>query len=102
MDADAGCQMQGRKHGEPASNVLFADRESFSGKPDEWIEDGAPRDLVVVERVVEMMRADWVLGQEQRAVDRIPNGKCPIADEFGKAVGAPLFVGRCDDGNVGG
>ena len=50
--------MCGRKHGEPASNVLFANRESLSGKPDERIEDGAPRDLMVVERVEEMMRAD--------------------------------------------
>ena len=49
MDADAGCQMHGRKHREPAGDVLFVECEGFASKPDEWIKDGAPGGLVCVD-----------------------------------------------------
>ena len=49
-----------------------------------------------------MARADGVFGQDQRAVARVPDGERPISDEFGKAIGAPLFEGHCDDGHVRG
>src|SRR5260370_29839659 len=49
-----------------------------------------------------MMRADGVLGQDQRAVDGAPDRERPIADEVGAAVGAQLFIRRRDDGNVRG
>jgi len=63
VDADIGCQMRGGKMSrEPAGDVLFAERESCSRKLNERIEDGAPRDLVFVDRVVQMARADEVLG----------------------------------------
>src|SRR5229473_5197876 len=102
MNSNAWCQMRSRKHREPASNVFFVECEGFSSKPDKWIKDGAPGDLFVVKRVVELVRADGVFRQEQRAVDRVPDGERPIPNEFGEAIGAPLFVGRRDDGNVRG
>ena len=49
-----------------------------------------------------MAGADGVFGQDQRAVARVPDGERPISDEFGKAIGAPLFEGHCDDGHVRG
>ncbi len=89
MDADAGCQMHGRKHREPASDILFVESEGLARKPDEWVEDGAPSDLVFVDGVVEMACADGVFGQDQRAVVRVPDGESPVADEFGKTIGTP-------------
>src|SRR5713101_2316531 len=71
MNTDIRRQMRGRKrwYHKPASDVLFADFERFSRKPDERIEDGGPGDVVFFERVVELMRADGIFGQEQTAVE---------------------------------
>src|SRR5258708_39787941 len=49
-----------------------------------------------------MACTDGVFGQDQRAVVWVPDRDRPIPDELGKASGIPLFVGRRDDGNVGG
>src|SRR6266481_9103287 len=49
-----------------------------------------------------MAGADGVFGEDQRAVVGVPDRDRPIPDELGKAIGTPLFVGRRDDGNVGG
>ena len=65
MNTNAGCQMHGRKHREPAGDVLFVECEGFASKPDEWIEDCAPGDLIFVERIVEMARTDGIFDQEQ-------------------------------------
>ncbi len=94
--------MHSRKHSEPASDVFFTDGEGFACKQHEWIEDGAPGDLIFVDRVVEVACADRVFGQEQRAVVGAPNRERPISDELGKAASAPLFVSRRDNGNVRG
>ena len=67
MDADVGRQMRGGEEREPAGDVLFAECEGFAREQDERIEDGAPGDLVVVERIVEMARADGVFGEDQGA-----------------------------------
>ena len=67
MNPDIGRQVSGGEEREPASDVLFAECEGLSGKKNERIEDRAPRDLVVVERVVEMARADGVFSENQRA-----------------------------------
>ncbi len=65
--------MCGGEMSEPAGDVLGTDHKGFSRKPDEWVEDGAPGDLVVVERVVEMARADGVFREDERAVVRVPD-----------------------------
>jgi hypothetical protein len=83
-------------------DIFFAESEDFIRKPDERIENRAPSNLIVVERVVKMARADGVFGQDQRAVAKVPDGKRPISDEFGEAIGAPLFEGHCDDRDVRG
>ena len=59
-------------------------------------------DLISVERVVKMARADGVFGQDQRTVARVPEGQRPITDQSSKAVGPPLFVRCRDDGQVRG
>ncbi len=102
MNSNVGCQMSGWEECEPARDVLFAERESLSGKQDEWIENGAPGDLVFVERVVKMAGADRVLSQDQRAVSWIPDRESPVAYEHGKAIRPPLLVSRCDDRHVRG
>ena len=103
MNADAGCYIHGRKHREPTGDVFFVESEGFTRKANERIEDRAPSNLIVVERVVKMTRADGVFGQDQRAVAGVPDGERPVSDEPCKAVGgAPSFVGRSDDGNVSG
>ena len=104
VDADVRCEVRGgeNRYCEPAGDVLFADFERFSCEQNERIENRAPSNLIVVERVVEMARADGVLGQDQRAIARVPDGERPISDEFGKAIGAPLFEGYCNDGHVRG
>ena len=78
--------MHGRKHREPTGDVFFVESEGFTRKANERIENRAPSDLIVVERVVKMARADGVFGQDQRAVARVPDGERPISDEFGKAI----------------
>src|SRR5712664_1319142 len=47
-----------------------------------------------------MPRADGVFGEQDGPLARIPDGQRPIPDEFGKAVGVPLFVRRRDNGNI--
>ncbi len=89
MNPDVGRQMRGReyRYREPASDVLFADRKGFFGKPNKRIEDGAPSDPLIVERVVEMVGADRVFGEDQRALDGIPDGD---ANEPGAIVQAAV------------
>jgi hypothetical protein len=94
--------VSGRKHREPTSDVLFVESEGFTCNPDERVENRAPSNLIVVERVVEMARTDWVLGQDQRAIIRVPDRERLISDELCKAVRAPSLLGRCDHGNVSG
>ena len=65
MNPDVGRQMSGGEEREPAGDVFFAERERLSGKQNEGIKDGAPGDLVVVDRIVEMARADGIFGQDQ-------------------------------------
>src|SRR5467141_1163542 len=80
----------------PTGDVLFRERESFSSEQNERIEDGAPGDLVVVKRIVEMARANGVFGQDQGASVGIPDGESPVANEHGEAI-APTFAGGCYD-----
>src|SRR5258706_9430264 len=77
--------------------LFFLERKGFSGEQDQWIEDGAPADLVIVERIVKMARPDGVLRKDQRAVLWIPDGKSPISEELRKAVSSPPFVSSRDD-----
>ena len=84
MNSDVGRQMSGREEREPAGDVLFAEREGLSGEENERIENGAPGDLVIVERIVEMARADGIFGQDQRARVRIPDRESPVADQLAK------------------
>src|SRR6266851_1835267 len=49
-----------------------------------------------------MAGADGVFGEDQRAVVGVPDRDRPIPDKLGEGIGAPLFVGRRDDGKVGG
>ena len=65
MNPDVGRQMSSGEEREPPGDVLFAEREGFACEKDEGIKDGAPGDLLVVERVVEMTRADGVFGENQ-------------------------------------
>jgi hypothetical protein len=102
MNADPGCKVHGRKHREPTGDVFFVESEGFTRKPDEWIENRAPSNLLVVEKVVKMARANGVFGEQHRALARIPDGQCPIPDQFSQAVRAPLFIRRGDNGNVRG
>src|SRR6266478_7324730 len=102
MDPDVGRQMGGRKKREPAGDVFFAERECFSCEQYKWIEDGAPGDLAVVERVVEMARADGVFGEDQRARARLPEGESPVANEHRQAIAAPVSVSRRDDLDIRG
>src|SRR5260370_18797985 len=94
--------MSGGKEREPAGDVLFAEREGLSGKQDERIKNGAPRDLILIERVVQMARADRVFREDQRARVCIPDGKSPITNELAKAIRPPVLVSRCYDGHVRG
>src|ERR1700722_5349667 len=94
--------MRGRKHREPNGDVFFVEREGFTCKAAKRIENRTPSNPIVVERVVKMARADGVFGQDQRPVAGVPDGERPISDEFGKAIGAPLFEGHCYDGHVRG
>src|SRR5258708_23989985 len=93
--------MGGGEERKPAGDVLFGEREGLSRKQNEWIKNRAPRDPLVVERVIEMASADWVFGQDQRAAVRVPEGKCPVPNELGKAIGSPFLIGCRDDGNIG-
>ena len=102
MDADAGCQMHGRKHRKPTGDEFFVESEGLTRKANEWIENRAPSNLIAVERVVKMLCADGVFGEQHGALARIPDGQCPITDEFGEAIDAPFFMGHSDDGNVSG
>src|SRR5216683_6413276 len=83
----------------PTGDVLFAERESFSREQNERIEDGAPGDLVVVKRIVEMARADGVFSQYQGARVGIPEGEGPVANEHGEAI-VPAFAGGCYDFDI--
>ncbi len=65
IDANIRRQMCGREHRQPASDVLLVECEGFARKQNEWIKDGAPGDLVVFERIVEMARTDGIFGQDQ-------------------------------------
>src|SRR5690349_13574677 len=78
MNLYIGCEMHSREVREPAGDILFADGEGSSGKPDKRIEEGTPRDLVVVERIIKMARADWIFGENQRGFIGVPDGDRPI------------------------
>ena len=52
-------------YGEPSGDVLFADIKSVSRKSDQRIQDGAPSNLVPVEPVIQMARADGIFGEKQ-------------------------------------
>ena len=97
MNPDVGRQMSGGEEREPAGDVLFVERERLAGEENERIEDGAPGDLVIVDRIVEMARADGIFGEDQRARLGVPDRESPVADELGEAIGAPVFVGGGDD-----
>jgi len=57
--------MGGGEEREPAGDVLFAKGEGFAGEENEWIEDCAPGDLVAVDGIIEMARADGIFREEQ-------------------------------------
>ena len=102
MNSDVGRQMSGGEEREPASDVLFAERKGLSREQHERIEDGAPGDLVFVERVVEMACTDGVFGEDQRAALWVPDGKSPITYELGETISSPFLVRRSDDRDVRG
>ena len=62
------------KHSQPPGDELFVEGESLSGKPDQWIKDGAPGHLMGVIEVIKVPRANGILSQDERAVMRVPNG----------------------------
>ena len=68
--------MSGREEREPAGDVFFAEREGFAGEENERVEDGAPGDLVVVDRIVEMARADGVFARISE-LDWRPRSRAP-------------------------
>src|ERR1700677_1734483 len=100
MDPDVRSQMGGGKGRKPSGNVLLNKRESFVGEDNEWIEEGAPGDLVIGDRIVEMARSDGIFCEDQGVDLRIPNGESPVADEIGETIPSPLLVGRGDDGYI--
>ena len=65
--------MHGRKHREPTCDIFFVESEGFTRKQNERIENRAPSNLMVIESIVKMARADGVFGQDQRALARVPN-----------------------------
>ena len=56
MNADVGRQMSSGEEREAAGNVLFAEHQGLSREENKRIEDSAPGDLLVVERIVEDAR----------------------------------------------
>ena len=57
--------MYRRKHGKPTGDVFFVEGEGLARKPDEWIENRAPANLIAVERVVKMASTDRVFRPDQ-------------------------------------
>src|SRR5947208_1512908 len=100
MDAYAWCQMSCRIHREPAGDILSVKIESFAREPNEWIEDGAPSDLIPAYMIVEMASPDRIFSQEQAAVVRVPDGKRPLTNEFRETFIAPSFKCRRDNLNI--
>src|SRR5579864_7430829 len=94
-------QVSRRKGRQPSGDIFFLKRESLSGKQDERIEDGAPGDMVLVQRIIKRVRPDGVFREDQRPVPWIPDGKCPISEELRKAASSPPFVRCGNDGKVG-
>src|SRR5205085_6046828 len=94
-------QMYGRRVGQPAGDVFFVQREILSCKTDDRIKNRAPGNLSVVEPVVEMLGADGIFGEEQRARTRSPDRNGPVAHEFSETILAPSVVSGGDNSNVG-
>src|SRR5438046_7653553 len=63
LDTDIRRQMSRREEREPAGDVLFAEFKGFSREQNKRIKDSAPGELLVVEGVVEMARADGKIGR---------------------------------------
>ena len=85
---------------EPSCDILLTNGESLFRKQDKWIKDGAPDDMFPFTGIVKMFRPKWVLGEQQRAINGIPNGERPVADQFCETLVAPFFVSSCNDSDV--
>lgn len=85
---------------QPSGNVFFFERETLSGKQNQWIENSAPGDLFLIERVIKTARSDRIFCKNDRPAYRFPDGQGPIADQLGKAFRSPRFICRRDDCQV--
>src|SRR5437867_568982 len=94
--------MRGRKHdSEPRGDILLANLESFAPIQDKRIEDRAPREMILVNRVKKKASTDRIFGKQHSLFARIPNGQRPIPNELGEALLAPLFISRRDNSHIG-
>src|SRR5437667_12867021 len=94
--------MNSRIHGrKPPGNVLFVEIESPSSKPDDWVKEGSPSDLISTNPIVEMTCTNRVLSQEQRTVVAVPNRNRPVTDKLSQAVVATSLIRCCDQCYVG-
>ena len=91
MNSDIGRQMGGAETYENQPAMYSSQIEKVF--PARWTSGSRmvlQVDLIVVDRIVEMLRADRIFGQEQRAMGGVPDGERPIPHELGEAVGAPF------------
>src|SRR5580700_479551 len=58
--------------------------------------------MFVVKRIVKMLRADGIFGEQDGALARIPDGQRPVPYQFPQAVRTPLVVRRRNDGHIRG
>src|SRR5260370_11742212 len=93
--------MSCREKRKPASYIFFAEGKGLAGKEDQGIENGAPRDLIFLERIIEMSNADGVLGKSEAASVWIPDRDCPVANKLREAARSPSLVGRVNARNIG-
>src|SRR5215475_426173 len=94
-------QVRGREMREPACDVVFVQLKGTSGQDDERVKNGTPGHIIRAQIIIKMASADEILGQEQRLLDRSPDGQRPIPDQLCEAMGAPSCPGSRNNRKVG-
>src|ERR1039458_1555903 len=92
--------MSCRKKRQQSGDVFFVKVKGMARKFRQRVENGTPRDLVLFGGVVKMSSPGKVLGQDERVISPVANGKGPIADQFCEAIGPPPLVSGCNNHHV--
>src|ERR1700722_6762868 len=85
----------------PTCKVFLLKGEWMTCKKNQGIQNCAPRNALLLARIVKVSSTEQIFCQDQEGISRVPNRDGPVPDQLRKGADSPAFVGSRHEGNVG-